>query len=152
MPAPDPSVAGEGFMSLASAGVETSLHSRSLLASHHRILARQVYDSGGIPAYRSNTSSQVSAGGGAGAGLGRAGPLGARHTLTVGAAVHGAGDEAFVVVVRVVPAVRVVVGRQICPEVRVFSHPVTILITTAILAPSPTTKAADQVPHKMDIY
>ena len=52
-----------------------------------------------------------------------------RLTLAIRAAIHGAGDEPSVVVVRVVPAVRVVIRRQIRAEVGVLSHPVTILIS-----------------------
>ena len=62
------------------------------------------------------------------AGLG----MGMRLTLAVRAAFHGTGDETSVVVVRVVPAVRVVIGRQIRAEVGVLPHPVTILISPPV--------------------
>ena len=52
-----------------------------------------------------------------------------RLTLAIRAAIHGAGDETSVVVVRVVPAVRVVIEGQIRAEVGVLPHPVTILIS-----------------------
>ena len=55
-----------------------------------------------------------------------------RLTLAVRAAFHGTGDETSVVVVRVVPAVRVVIGRQIRAEVGVLPHPVTILISPPV--------------------